>query len=92
MNILFTAHGWDDFSYWMETDPRTAIKIKELIRSIQQHPFKGVGKPEPLKYGLKGFWSRRISGEHRLVYKVSGKKGLDQKCMIIQCRFHYDDH
>jgi toxin YoeB len=67
------------------------IKIKDLLKSIRQNPFKGLGKPEPLKYGLKGYWSRRISQEHRLVYKISGKKRIDQKCSIIQCRFHYDD-
>ena len=91
MNIEFTKHGWDDFTYWLETDTDTALKIKELIGSIKQNPFKGIGKPEALRHGLKGFWSRRISGEHRIVYKVSGKKGADQKCIIIQCRFHYDD-
>ncbi|HLS31237.1 MAG TPA: Txe/YoeB family addiction module toxin [Flavobacteriaceae bacterium] len=91
MNIYFTANGWEDFSFWLESDNQTAIKIKELIKSIRQNPFRGIGKPEPLKHGLKGFWSRRITGEHRLVYKVSGKKGIDQKCTIIQCRFHYDD-
>ncbi|WP_339840219.1 Txe/YoeB family addiction module toxin [uncultured Maribacter sp.] len=91
MNIDFTAHAWDDFTYWLENDADTALKIKELIKAIKQNPFKGFGKPEPLKHGLKGFWSRRITGEHRLVYRVSGKKGIDQKCTIIQCRFHYDD-
>lgn len=91
MNIDFTAHGWDDFTYWLETDHDTAVKIKDLIKTIKQNPFKGIGKPEPLKHGLKGFWSRRITGEHRLVYKVSGKKGANQRCTIIQCRFHYDD-
>ena len=91
MTINFTAHGWEDFSYWIETDNDTEIKIKELIKSIKQNPFKGIGKPEPLKHGLKGYWSRRITGEHRLVYKVSGKRDVDQKCTVIQCRFHYDD-
>ncbi|MDT0651045.1 Txe/YoeB family addiction module toxin [Autumnicola edwardsiae] len=67
------------------------MKIKELIKSIKENPFKGLGKPELLKHGLKGFWSRRITGEHRLVFKVSGKKRFDQRCTIIQCRFHYDD-
>lgn len=90
MHINFTTHGWEDFSYWIETDPDIAIKIKKLIKSIQENPFRGIGKPEPLKHGLKGFWSRRITGEHRLVYRVSGKKGVDQKCTIIQCKFHYD--
>ena len=91
MNIDFTTHGWEDFSYWIETDNDTVIKIKELIKSIKQNPFRGIGKPESLKHGLKGYWSIRITGEHRLVYRVSGKKGVDQKCTIIQCRFHYDD-
>ena len=91
MNIDFTAHGWEDFTYWLENDVDTALKVKELIKAIKQNPFTGIGKPEPLKYSLQGYWSRRINGEHRLVYRVSGKKGEDQKCTIIQCRFHYDN-
>jgi toxin YoeB len=91
MIISFTSHGWEDFTYWIENDQKTVHKIKDLLNSIKQNPFCGVGKPEPLKYGLKGYWSRRISGEHRLVYKVIGKKGDNQQCIIIQCRFHYDD-
>jgi toxin YoeB len=90
MKIEFTAHAWEEFTYWLENDVDTAQKIKELISDIRQNPFKGLGKPEPLKYDLKGFWSRRISADHRLVYMVSGKKGVDQTCSIIQCRFHYD--
>ena len=91
MNIIFTKNAWEDFSYWIDTDEDIVKKIKELIRSINENPFKGIGKPEPLKYSLKGYWSRRITQEHRLVYKVTGKKGVDQKCLIIQCRYHYDD-
>jgi toxin YoeB len=91
MNIEFTRHGWNDFEYWIETDIEMVQKIKDLLKSIRENPFKGLGKPEPLKHGLKGFWSRRITQEHRLVYRVTGKKGVDQKCSIIQCRFHYDD-
>jgi toxin YoeB len=91
MIIEFTKNGWEDFEYWIETDQEIVKKIKELLKSIKQNPFRGIGKPEPLKYGLKGFWSRRINQEHRLVYRVTGKKGIDQKCSIIQCRFHYDD-
>ena len=91
MIIEFTAHGWEDFNYWLENDEDVVKKIKELIKSIRQEPFKGIGKPEPLKFGLKGFWSRRITGEHRLVYSINGSKGSDQKCTIISCRFHYDD-
>lgn len=91
MNIEFTIHGWEDFNYWLDNDEDITEKIRELIKSIQQEPFKGIGKPEPLKFGLKGFWSRRITGEHRLVYSITGTKGIDQKCTIIQCRFHYDE-
>jgi len=91
VNIEFTKHGWEEFSYWIDYDKEIAFKIKELIKAIQQDPFKGIGKPEPLKFGLKGFWSRRITGEHRLVYTIMGTKKIDQKCIIIQCRFHYGD-
>ncbi|MBK6881989.1 MAG: Txe/YoeB family addiction module toxin [Flavobacteriales bacterium] len=91
MTIEFTIHAWEEFSYWIDHDKDQVERIKELINAIKQDPFKGMGKPEPLKYDLKGFWSRRITGEHRLVYKVSGQKRVDQKCTIIQCRFHYDE-
>lgn len=91
MNIVFTKNGWEEFEYWIENDSDTFMKIKELIKSIRENPFKGIGKLEPLRHDLKSFWSRRITGEHRLVYKVSGTKGIDQRCVIIQCRFHYDD-
>ena len=91
MDISFTPNGWEDIEHWISNDPDTLTKIKDLIKAIRQDPFRGLGKPEPLKYDLKGYWSRRITGEHRIVYKVSGTKGVDQKCLIIQCRFHYDD-
>ncbi|MEO6135727.1 MAG: Txe/YoeB family addiction module toxin [Ginsengibacter sp.] len=90
MNFEFTENGWKDFQYWIETDSTIVEKIKDLLNEIKRTPFQGIGKPEPLRYDLKGFWSRRITGEHRLVYKVEGTKGIDQKCYIIQCRFHYD--
>ncbi len=90
MNFEFTPQAWEDFTYWMETDREVVEKINLLLRDIKKDPFKGIGKPEPLKFGLKGFWSRRISGEHRLVYAISGNKSKDQKCTIIQCRYHYD--
>ncbi len=91
MEVSFTPNGWEDLEYLISNDPETLVKIKDLIKSIRQDPFKGLGKPEPLKYDLKGYWSRRITGEHRMVYKVLGTKGVDQKCLILQCRFHYDD-
>ena len=91
MDISFTSNGWEDLEYWINNDPDTVTRIKDLIKSIRQDPFRGLGKPEPLRYDLKGYWSRRITSEHRIVYKVSGNKGVDQKCVILQCRFHYDD-
>ncbi len=91
MNIEFTGHAWEEFQYWIENDPNTVNRIKELLKAIRQNPFHGIGKPEPLKFGLRGIWSRRITGEHGLVYKIAGKKGADQKCIVVQCRFHYDD-
>ena len=91
MNIEFTESAWEDFSYWVDHDESMVSKIKELIRAVSKDPFKGIGKPEPLKFGLQGFWSRRISAEHRLVYRITGNKGIDQKCIIVQCRFHYDN-
>lgn len=90
MIIEFTALAWEDYQYWVNTDKEIESKIAKLIKEIQRHPYKGTVKPEALKYSLKGFWSRRISREHRLVYKVSGKKREGQKCWIVQCRFHYD--
>ncbi|GDX47013.1 toxin YoeB [Bacteroidota bacterium] len=67
MSIEFTAHGWEDFNYWLENDKEVVKKIKELIKAIIWEPFEGIGTPEPLKFGLKGFCSRRINGENRLV-------------------------
>lgn len=90
MNIEFTSKGWEGLTYWLENDQEVVLKIKNLIKEISREPYKGAGKPEPLKFGLKGFWSRRITAEHRLVYCINGTKGKDQKCTIIQCRFHYD--
>ena len=90
MNFEFTINAWEDFEYWLEHDQEIVIKIRRLLKDIKRSPFNGLGKPEPLKYDLKGFWSRRVTAEHRLVYKVEGKKGANQKCFIIQCRFHYD--
>jgi toxin YoeB len=91
MDISFTPNAWEEFEYWIDYDQDIVARIKDLIKSIRQDPFKGIGKPEPLRYDLKGYWSRRITGEHRIVYKISGTKGVDQRCIIIQCRFHYDD-
>jgi toxin YoeB len=91
MNVQFTQNAWEDFNYWLEKDTKVADRIRELGEEIRKDPFKGTGKPEPLKYDLKGYWSRRITGEHRIVYRVDEKKEENQNCYILQCRFHYDD-
>jgi toxin YoeB len=90
MNFEFTQNAWQDFEYWMDHDEEIVEKIRDLLKDISRSPFQGLGKPEPLKFALKGYWSRRITAEHRLVYKIEGSKGQDQKCIVLQCRFHYD--
>lgn len=89
MKILFTKIAIEEYELWEIEDPDIFEKIGDLIEDIKKTPFTGLGKPEPLKHALKGYWSRRITHEHRLVYTVKGKKGIDQACTIIQCRFHY---
>ena len=84
MNLLFTDDAWEDYLYWQQTDKQMLKKINQLIKDIQRTPFTGIGKPEPLKHQLQGCWSRRIDGEHRLVYEVT-----NDMLKIIGCRFHY---
>lgn len=88
MQIASTDNAWDDYLYWQKNDPDTLQKINDLIKEIKREPFKGIGKPEPLKGNLAGYWSRRISGEHRIVYRISGTRP-NQTLTIIQARFHY---
>jgi toxin YoeB len=88
MLLGFTSQGWGDYSYWQQTDPKIVERINELLKDTMRHPFTGIGKPEPLKRDQKGYWSRRINHEHRLVYFVKGK-GDDQTLIVAQCRFHY---
>jgi len=88
MNLLWTAYSWEEYEFWQGSDPSVVEKINALIKDMKRSPFKGLGKPEPLKGDLSGSWSRRILGEHRLVYRVSGKESA-QQLEIIQCRFHY---
>jgi toxin YoeB len=88
MQTAFTDQAWDDYIYWQKNDGDTLKKINDLIREIKRDPFKGAGKPEPLKGNLAGYWSRRITNEHRLVYRLSGTKP-NQIVTIIQARFHY---
>lgn len=84
MSIEFADEGWEDYLYWQRTDKVMLKRINTLIRDIQRSPFEGIGKPEPLKHNLSGFWSRRIDDEHRLVYTV-----VDGRILIAQCRYHY---
>ena len=84
MKKVWDDSAWDDYLYWQKTDKKILNKVNELIKSCERTPFSGIGKPEPLKENLKGFWSRRIDNTHRLVYKVEG-----DTITISQCRFHY---
>lgn len=88
MNLLWTARGWDDCLHWQSTDHKMVRRVNESIRDTLRHPFIGVGKPEPLRGDMGGWWSRRLTQEHRLVYRVTGK-GDDQTLEIAACRFHY---
>ncbi len=84
MTIQFTESAYADYEWWNEHDPKKAERIRQLLADIRTKPFKGIGKPEPLKFDLQGFWSRRIDKTHRLVYSVERKTVL-----VISCRFHY---
>ncbi|MEO0013818.1 MAG: hypothetical protein RLZZ535_2207 [Cyanobacteriota bacterium] len=84
MKLIFDRQAWEDYQYWVETDKKILKRINKLIRDIQRTPYDGIGDPEPLKYDWSGFWSRRITKEHRLVYAVESNS-----IVIAQCRFHY---
>lgn len=88
MKLLWTEEAWDDYLFWQANDKNTLEKINELLKDLSRQPFKGLGKPEPLKGALSGWWSRRITGEHRLVYRVEGS-GSAKQAVIVQCRYHY---
>ena len=84
MNLIFSARAWEDYLYWQETDRQKVRRIHQLLKEIARDPHSGIGKPEPLKHALAGFWSRRIDDEHRLVYRVT-TLGLE----LASMRFHY---
>lgn len=84
MNLIFSTKAWEDYLYWQKTDKFTVKRIHGLIKAIQQTPFEGIGKPEPLKHGLAGYWSRRINDEHRIVYKI-----VSTDLFIVQLCYHY---
>ena len=85
MMIKFHPRGWEDYLYWQQTDKAILRRINPLIRDVQREPFAGIGQPEPLRFGFKGAWSRRITDEHRLVYGIEG-----DTLIVLQCRFHYE--
>ena len=84
MNLVFSRDSWEDYLSWQQTNPQTTKRINELIRDIMRDPYRGIGKPEPLRHALHGYWSRRITGEHRIVYRIAG-----DELRIAQLRFHY---
>jgi toxin YoeB len=86
MRLAWSDEAWEDYSYRQQADQKVLQAINDLIRDIRRDPFRGRGKPEPLKHDLSGWWSRRITREHRLVYRVSGKNA--ETLEIIQCRYH----
>ena len=84
MKLIFSENAWQDYLYWQRIDTKILKRINLLIGDIQRVPYEGIGKPEPLKHGLSGFWSRRITDEHRIVYKAE-----DASVLIAQLRYHY---
>ena len=84
MKLIFSENSWKDYLYWQRTDKKILKRINLLIRDIQRMPYEGIGKPEPLKHSLSGYWSRRITDEHRIVYKAE-----DDAVLIAQLRYHY---
>ena len=84
MRLIFSEHAWDDYLYWQKTDKKTLKRINELIKDIQKNKYQGIGKPEQLRHSLSGYCSRRITNEHRIVYKIH-----NDQVLIVQLRYHY---
>lgn len=84
--LIWHDSAWAEYLYWQTQDKKTLKRINQLIKDIERHPFEGIGKPEPLKGALSGFWSRRIDETNRLVYRIRG-----EDCQIAQCKGHYQD-
>ena len=85
MKLIFSEQAWEDYLYWQKNDVKLLERINTLIKETARQPFTGIGKPEPLKHALAGYWSRRINDEHRFVYKV-----VENSLLIAQLRYHYD--
>lgn len=84
MKLVFSEQAWEDYLYWQKTDRKAVKRINALIKEIARDPFEGIGKPEPLKHALSGYWSRRINEADRLIYKIDG-----ESILIAQLRYHY---
>lgn len=84
MKIIFSANAWEDYLFWQQTDKKMLKRINKLVKEISRSPFKGIGKPETLRHGLSGYWSRRINDEHRIVYKIT-----EDVLLIAQLKYHY---
>jgi toxin YoeB len=84
VNLVFSREAWEEYLVWQREDPQTVKRIHQLIKEIMRDPYRGIGKPEPLKHALQGYWSRRINAEHRIVYRV-----LKGDLWIAQLRYHY---
>jgi toxin YoeB len=84
VRVVFSERAWDDYIHWQKTDRKVVVRINALIKDIQRAPFAGVGKPEALKHALTGYWSRRITDTHRMVYRIEG-----DALLIAQLRYHY---
>lgn len=84
MKLIFSENAWDDYLYWQKTDKKKLKRINQLISDITRSPLEGIGKPEPLQHALSGYWSRRIDGEHRIVYRTD-----NDSVYIAQLRYHY---
>ena len=85
-NIMFTEKAWEDYCYWQTQDKKTLKRINQILKDIKRNSYTGIGKPEPLKNELGGYWSRRIDDTNRIVYKVT-----NEQIEIVQCKGHYDD-
>ena len=84
MKLIFSERAWEDYLHWQKIDRKVMLRVNQLIQDIQRDPFGGIGKPEPLRHALHGYWSRRITDEHRIIYKVQ-----DDSLLIAQLRYHY---
>jgi toxin YoeB len=89
IKLLWSENAWEDYLYWQDSDRDVLRRINALLHDITRSPFKGIGKPEPLRGDLAGWWSRRITGDHRIIYRALGGNDRDRRIEIAACRYHY---